>query len=93
MYERLETRHASNKTVSGQDNQQRQGHSYPVVQLLAKTSIRLCQQAIPIIKKFTMNSAHQKHFHLKQTLSNTCSHNKGYDAYQLSTEKVIPGLH
>lgn len=47
----------------------------------------------PSLKKFTMNSAHQKHFHLKQTLSNTCSHNKGYDAYQLSTEKVIPGLH
>lgn len=51
MYERLETRHASNKAVSGQDNQQRQGHSYSVVQLLAKTSIRLCQRKIPIIKK------------------------------------------
>lgn len=65
MYERLETRHASNKTVSGQDNQQRQGHSYSVVQLLAKTSIRLCQQAIPIIKKIYNEFCTSKAFSFK----------------------------
>lgn len=65
MYERLETRHASNKTVSSQDDQQRQGHSYPVVQLLAKTSIRLCQQAIPIIQKIDNEFCTSKAFSFK----------------------------